>query len=543
MAFCEQCGAKLAPGTRFCEECGAAVEVEEPRKDAAFVVGQLQDENVLCESPFKSGDWKSQWSKVASECGGNELGLIITREGVLLEQVLKEDDDGDEREYNAIINEYINAAKKRGVYYHYLNLDDFAAFNGNGDVDSVIAALREVVNVARPKYLMILGNEDVIDVARWENRAGDGDDEVESDLCYATLDSTTPWNGQEYDFAEIMRVGRIPSYFDEGLDSFASYFRNAQESIGTFEKVVPYGLSAKVWEDESNDEYKEISSSKVDVSPEVTYHNVDGRIPDDANLMFFNLHGNDNAKYWYGQGSDGYPEAFSPVVLEGRSKPYFLGVEACYGARYLGGLEPSQSILQMAMRNKCLAFLGSSKIAFGTPRPKGTCADIVIGDYIKFLAKGKSAGDAYLEGLKRLAADRDSMDDADVKTLAEFALYGDPSARMSSNKDAGGLKGFVKSFGVAKGLHIPMPNIRGAVEMALTEVDEKIEAVIDDFVINNLLRDLKRVGLNAAQQATYKMSNSGLNQKMYRYDNGALAQIAKVYFDDRGKIHKAIISK
>ena len=255
----------------------------------------------------------------------------------------------------------------------------------------------------------------------------------------------------------------------------------------------------------------------------------------------FNLHGSNDTKFWYGQEGRSYPEAFDPSALLGRESPYFLGVEACYGARYLGGLVPDQSIVMTAMRNKCLAFLGSSKIAFGTPRPAGSCADIVIGDYIKCLTQGYSAGDAHLEGLKHLTSKK-SLNDADIKTLAEFALYGDPSVRMMprtsalSDKNSNGL-------GLPKGLHIPMPDVRLAVQMALSEVDAKIEAVIDDYVVRNVMPILKQVGLAAAEQKVYKMQNTGLNQKIYRYRSGDIVQVAKVYFDDGGKINTALISK
>ena len=532
MAFCEQCGARLTPGSRFCEECGAVVEVDAVGKGA----GSDDAAQSFDTSFFKNTTWEIAWEKAASSCGEADLGLIVTRERALLKQTAVES-----REYNLLIDGYISNAKNRGVHYYYLNLEDCAFYRGEGDVDSVVEALRKVVSIARPKYLMILGNEEIIDVARWKNQAEDGDGEVESDLCYSTLDVNTPWNGQKYDFDEVMRVGRLPTFQNEGLQSFAAYFDGAMRYAGTMGRVIPYGLSALVWEDESNDEYKAISSDKVDVSPEVTKNNVKDRISPEANLLFFNLHGSNDTKYWYGQEGRSYPEAFDPSALLGRESPYFLGVEACYGARYLGGLVPDQSIVMTAMRNKCLAFLGSSKIAFGTPRPAGSCADIVIGDYIKCLTQGYSAGDAHLEGLKHLTSKK-SLNDADIKTLAEFALYGDPSVRMMprtsalSDKNSNGL-------GLPKGLHIPMPDVRLAVQMALSEVDAKIEAVIDDYVVQNVMPILKQVGLAAAEQKVYKMQNTGLNQKIYRYRSGDIVQVAKVYFDDGGKINTALISK
>ena len=523
MAFCEQCGALLSAGTKFCEDCGAPVESADK--------GVPQD----CLSHKRSGSgWREEWSSLASSCGSNELGLIITREDELVSQI-----GADAQAFRAMIDAYIASARRWGVCYYYLNLDECDASRGGGEASSVIRALVAVVSEARPKYLMILGNEKIIDVVRWRNHADDGDEIVESDLCYSTLDNETPWNGQRYEYDEILRVGRVPSFRGEGLESFSCYFKNAEREIGGLSRVVPYGLSALVWKDESNDEYSQISLRGVDVSPAVTKDDVGERIDPKTNLMFFNVHGSNDTKYWYGQKGGSYPEAFEPAVLVGRDGSYFLGVEACYGAKYLGGLQPNQSIVLTALRNNCLAFLGSSRIAFGTSEPEGSCADIVIGNYIKYLAKGYSAGDAYIEGLRRLAAHPGSMDDSDIKTLAEFSLYGDPSARMMSSA-----KGVVShQTGVSKGLFIPLPDVRDAVQMALAEVDAKIEAVIDDYVLEHMIPDLKRVGIDSAEQATYKMRNTGLNQKIYKYRGEDFFQVAKVYFDDNGKIHKAIISK
>lgn len=537
MAFCEQCGAELSAGVRFCEECGSPVDYDESSSSVLF--GDDDSPSQFHLNLFNASDWKVRWEEAAESVGDCELGLIITRENALISQL---EGAGADR-FHKELCEYIAKAEDRGIKYYYCDFDACAFHDGDGTVESVVASLRKIVEVARPKYLFILGNEDVIDVARWENQTGDGDETVESDLCYSTLDVCTPWDGQQYNFDEVMRVGRLPSHDGETLYSYCRYFESAKRYIGTIDVVRSYGLSALVWEEESNDEYKEISRDKVDVSPEVTNDDVHSRICDDTNLLFFNLHGSDDTEFWYGQEDSSYPEAFSPTILENRERPYFLGVEACYGARYLDGLSDEESIMMTALRNNCLAFLGSSKIAFGTSRPKGSCADIVVGDYVKYLAKGFSAGDAYVEGLRRLDSDSDDMDDSDIKTLAEFALYGDPSATMGCNKRKCGNKGLFKSTRIAKGLPVPMPDVRRCVQMALAEVDAKIEAIVDDFVVRNLMPELRDLGLGAAKQSIFKMKNTGLNQKIYSLGSGTIRKVAKVYFDDNGRIRKALTSK
>ena len=541
MAFCEECGARLPQGARFCEECGTEVPCSEQVSPTIDKCGQAFHgeivNDLVHEDVFSGTDWQLKWLAIIADSSDVELGIILTRENALLSHI-----GAGKEEFQSQLRLFMDEALRRNVKYVYCNLDTCPFYNGEGDVESVVRGLRRIVNVGRPKYLLILGNEKVIDVARWENHARDSDAEVESDLCYSTLDTSSPWNGQIYDFAEVMRVGRLPSCGNEGLVSFSRYFETVLPT-GSMAAVKAYGLSARVWEEESNDEYRKVSSGRVDVSPEVTKMDVRGRIPVDANLFFFNLHGSNDTRFWYGQAGCNYPEAFCPSVLSGMNQPYFIGVEACYGARYLGGICEDQSIMLKALRNKCLAFLGSSRIAFGTSRPEGSCADVVIGGYITCLARGCSAGDAYVEGLKRLSLHSEPRDDSDIKTLAEFALYGDPSVRMNAGACPHAMEGLSRGVGASKSLAMPMPNVRRSIRLALAEVNAKIEAVIDDFTAQTLLPELKHLGSSEFEQTVFKVEGTGLMQKMYSIVGGPIARIAKVYFDGNGKIHKALVSK
>ena len=529
MPYCEECGAKLSAGVRFCEECGTPVASS--GDEGGFSYASASSFDVFADS-----DWKSNWAAFVEEAAGLETGIILTRQSALLSQV---DMDGDD--FASLISEYAGNCRNRGVAYAYLDLDQFPGANGSS-VSSVVDALRKVVNVARPKYLFILGSEDVVDVIRWEDPTSD-DKNVPSDLCYSTLDTNSPCNGQRYDFDEVVRVGRLPTFPDETADEFTSYFENATLYSGRLGETEPYGLSALVWEDESIDELGAISSKLVDVSPPVDKDSVGQRIGDDVNLMFFNLHGSNGDEYWYGQKERDYPKAFSPQVLADRDGAYMLGVEACYGARFLGGLGPDDSILLTALQNKCLAFLGSSRIAYGASHPEGSCADIVIGTFIEGLADGQSAGDAHCEGLKRLFEDNDAPDDSEIKTLAEFALYGDPSVRMDGFPAQDVQAPPASPRSESRGLHVPMPDVRRAVSMALAQVNAKIGGLVDDFVARNVLPEFGRIGIGAARQKTVKMRNSGLYQKIYTLERGPIRTIAKVYFDGAGRIHKAVVSK
>lgn len=575
MAFCEQCGAKLSPGTRFCEECGAAVENDAPDRKASvgIAVPRVDAEDDSSSSQhhgfdaaadvFSGKDWRTKWKQVADASVGEELGILLTDGENLLNDVCAGGaggwDEFPERfaPYGEMLRNFRASAAKRGVRYYFLDLSR-SWFNEqdqyrSGDIDSILGILRQIVDVARPKYLFILGGENVIPVMTWNDETGD-DATVESDLPYVTLDTTSPWSGQQFSFKNCLRVGRLPSCgapsADEERDFFGYFTATGDRSatvdgIGRLGRIVPYGLSALVWEDESNDEYSRVSNGRVLVSPGVDLDSVS--VPDDANLLFFNLHGSDENKEWYGQAGMNYPKAFAPGLLAYPRTPYFLAVEACYGARYTGGLRPRESVLLTAMRNGCIAFIGSSRIAYGTPVPNGSCADVLIGEYIKRIADGDTAGDAYVSGLGQLAAEMNSPaggDDSTVKTMAEFALYGDPSACTAQNKNAGGMKKLMKAFSSApKGLHIPMPDVRRVSRMALAEVNRKIEALVDDFAMRELGMDGQTKAFGQVRTKSFRSTSRPINLKTYSVGEGIRNRRLRVYFDDKGTVTKALHSK
>lgn len=529
MAFCENCGAKLADSAIFCENCGAKVESDEPPKIVSETVGADASDAFTV---FADRNWRERWRQAAQAASECELGLIVTRERKLTE-ALSEEDPAPFRE---CVGRYISAAKQRGVAYHYLNLEILSV---ESDLQSNLSILRQIVEVARPKYLFLIGNAGVMAVGTWENEACDDDQEVDGDLPYAILDATSPWEGQSFDFKDSLRVGRLPNADDDDLVSFRRYFDYAAEHIGKTGTIVPYGLSALVWQDESQEVFSHISDNEVDVSPEFSVdEHGDGF--ENANLLYFNLHGGEGSECWYGQDDAYYPSAFDPWMMTEVAAPHYIGVEACYGAQYDCSVD--ESILLTALRSGCLAFLGSSKIAYGTPEPEGSCADIIVGEYIREIADGKCAGDALVTGRRRLTAS-DLLDDSDIKTLAEFSLYGDPSACTGKNPNLGAAKCLMKGFlGTSKGLHIPMPDVRRATRLALAEVDAKISAMVDSIVQDQYLSKYGKGDLQISAK-TFRLPALKLNQKIYSVESSVSKQHIKVYFDDSGNIKKTCLSK
>lgn len=535
LSYCENCGAELPAGARFCEECGA--QVDSYNEPTASGLLKESDGNSDYSTTFID-NWSEKWASAAHAAGNDELGIILTDIQALATQLSCSASD-----LQTTIIIYTASAAKRGVHYHLLDLGNNGISSIDGkNVSATVNVLKSIAAVARPKYLLILGNEDIVNVTYWENKCADHDDEVAADLPYATLDTNSPWDGQKYDFSQVLRVGRVPSYKGEQIAQFATYFNNAQSGINSINRIVPYGLSALVWEPASAAQFNKIGSGKINTSPSITLENVKETLPQDANVLFFNLHGSDQTKYWYGQEGASYPETFSPETIKSLRGPYFLGVEACYGARYTDGLNPDESIVLSAMQNGCLALLGSSKIAYGPCVPPATCADIIIGTFLKEVSNGESAGDAYCEALKLLMSSEEP-NDSTIKTLAEFSLYGDPSARTRRNITKSILSKAVAES--SRGIHVPMPDIRRAVNAKLIDADCK--AVL--AYRNNPVKFAANRNFNIAEYLQdvepkyYQVGQTNLYQAVYNKTFGLHKTTVKVYFDESGNVKKELFSK
>ncbi len=530
--FCENCGAPIHGTSRFCEECGAPLPESADAGSSMAAGSAAAGDTKKLASAFNAGTkagWEDAWRNIARSAG-DDLGLILTN----MEQ-LASDFNTSIDEVRSTLIDIMESRRNDGVTYALIDINNNAIDSSDGsDVERNVGLLSTIVNVARPRYLMIIGNENAINVATWDNQSYDGDEQVLADLPYATLDCTSPWEGQKFNLGDAMRVGRIPTYSGESISELRDYFIRVEKYSGKINTIVPFGLSALVWKDESNALYKGISSDRCKTSPNVKNEGVLGEIPAGANLLYFNLHGSDQTKFWYGQEGGTYPTAFSPEAVASLNAPYFIGVEACYGARYTDGLTKSDSIVMSALSSGCLALMGSSMIAYGTSQEPGCCADVVIGRYIKDIAAGCTAGDAYINAIKELTSKSD-LDDAEIKTLAEFSLYGDPSVSTKKRHTAGKL---FKAFGgVKKGLHVPMPDIHRAVHAKLVQVDAKIAGNVQKSVYT------KYAGFEGTEPKFFQMSNTGMLQAAFEKTDGMMKQVLKVYFDDKGKIKKEYHSK
>ena len=545
--FCENCGTKLPADAAFCENCGAAVARDEQIENTEPAVTCTNKVDV---DLFADKGWAKSWEKLLLEKGGCEVGIILTNTSGC--------PDGLKGAYLEAVKKYSEARRDEGVIYCCLDLGCQtvkSAFFGKSQVtlDFALSVLKKVYEVGMPDHLMIVGDREAVPSAKWENGLydggrGDSDKYVDSDVPYITLEAKSLFEGAP--FSPKVGVGRIPSSAKGGFQEALTYFENAENLSMRAKKINAITLSAYEWKRVSQMNFDDIdpdfytcpSSSFVERSE---LDIIDKRRP--YNLLSFNLHGSDRHDYWVsGDGN----AAYSPDCLPTSANVgYVIGTESCYGAKpVIRDSGEAQSTLVSALGDKCLAFFGSTQIAYGIPDTalaggsKPCCADILVGEFVNRVSDGWEFGKAYLSGLSALISSVSGRCTAeDVKTMCSFALYGDPSltltAPVGSKKTAKSAPA-VKSD--TKSLHITMPDVRAIVGKKIAAVSKEIEDRLKAYV--------SRVyeGFEGVTPTYYKIGNKGEYKASYFSEARSEDQISTImnlYFDEDGTVGNVYVSK
>jgi hypothetical protein len=560
--ICKMCGGTLKPDATKCSCCGCFVEdvavdrsalyanykgtpapsvqgkegyYSAPRASAPAAPsrgGKCSGENV-----FANTNWKDIWA--AKRASANKLGIILTNtEGCI-----------NPEPFMQAMNSYIDYKAAHGVEYYVLDIkSQLVTYLSALDVEELTAMLYNIYTVAVPDYLMIVGDSTVIPNAEWYNVCGDGDETVPSDLAYITLDPESPWDGAVYDFENITQVGRIPASPGSGFATAIKYFNNTKAFDG-YSYAKSFAYSALVWEQTSRVEFAHLNPYHV-TSPRYTAENL-GRINSEYNFACFNLHGSDESHAWYGQEGWDYPEAFNKDLLP-QSKGYALLSEACYGARPLY----SNSMVVSAIENNCIAFVGSSMIAYGYADGSLCCADIIAQSFTKSFAAGATAGNAFLGALSALFTPW--MCEQDIKTLAEFALYGDPSVTLI----AGGAKKAARRAAATKCSSVTKDSSRGikllscdgengamgAKGVTLYSFSEEeqahikkmashVSAVGKDYVLK------KCSAMSDVQPKVFKVIGKEEYRAVYTKNDGKVKSVVAMHLDGNGNVKKVYHSK
>lgn len=425
--FCAYCGSPLEPDDYFCPSCGQPT---------------------------------SQCEKSASIC----YCLVLTNSILLSEEL------GNIKPelVMGLVNEYCRRRElASGDSYEVLDLANY----GNPGLDEVVSLVRTKMERHKEiEYLFIIGSASVVPMAHYKDPTYT-DKDIESDFCYSVLNSVFPRDDEPVDTSSWVKAGRLPTY-KGGASALFQYLDRAAPWQPCRGPAASFSLSAQVWEKTSKTILSSFGTGEPYLCPDTGPREVAMLLPQTNALLHFNLHGSSHKESsgWYGQGRSSYPTAFEPGLLK-REHGYMLACEACYGARF-NGYDMRTSGLLSAMNGGCLAFLGSSRIAFGAANGKLLGADVMVSSFLLNLARGSKAGDAMMEA--RLALLKDKLREIELKTLLEFNLFGDPCLRFRS------IQG-MKDVEVKASIPV-LQDVQSLVLSRLTSLSEEARAVFDQHV-------------------------------------------------------------
>ena len=428
--FCGSCGSSLAPYDRFCGVCGAPGNEGRSHPSWASKIDPRTDTCVTLA--WLMGGWRRAEGCRPPALEGAECGLLLASRNGLAEEGVDAD---------AAISVFIAARWSRArVAWHLLDTSEDLGIHPRLDACvHLVAQHRDLLGSHgsnAPVPLLLFGNDRILpmgSVADAANVANEGD--VDTDMPYVLLKTSDLWHGILSTFEPRMSVGRLPVGATFGGSDLARYLSNCEEMERGQPSSMVSGLSAKCWQGASRLVHGQLTGSGKDgrllLSPETSSTNISECIDLESHWFYFNVHGSDADKDWFGQEGSLYPRACSPHFFRLLKAWNIIGVEACYGARFVG-LDIPESAMLSALSGRTVAFVGASRIAYGPPDPPNALADLVVRDFLSQAMEGSSLGEAMNRGRDTVV--HGGFPDADLssKTALEFNLFGDPTVRVAA---------------------------------------------------------------------------------------------------------------
>jgi hypothetical protein len=345
------------------------------------------------------------------------------------------------------VSALVKADKQRGITTRLVALDSATALkpvgasvvSGPGDVAGIKNAIDHIVTAWQPAYLALLGGPDLLQTVNLTNPlwTGDPNDDpdqfIPSDLPYA-CDGPLTFAPSDYR-GPTRVVGRIPDLVgDNDPTALLTQLHAAAQGISLTrlspEPVFP--VSAKVWQQSTSLSIKALP----DVTGAVFTAPPSGPPWAKAQIApvvhFVNCHGGDFDPAWYGQVTPtnwNLPVAIAASGLPGLVSPGTVVVaECCYGTSHWApsAAHGQPSVAMTYLLNGAVGVFGSSTVAYG-PADSNSYADILCQLFVSEVLGGASLGRAVLTARQSFVASQGFLDPTDLKTLAQFALFGDPS--------------------------------------------------------------------------------------------------------------------
>ncbi len=369
--------------------------------------------------------------------------VIVTNSGALKAKYLAQGAASIQKAIGALIQ----ADKARGLQTALVALDDPAfvqqysakAVTDAGDPKQNKAAIDAVYRALAPDYVMILGSYDVVPHQDLKNplytgaNGQDPDELAYGDVPYACEQA---YSQDPADFVGPTRVvGRLPdvtgandpAYLVSLLNTAAGYRNIDPQMVRNY-----FGVTAAVWEQSTR-----LSIANTFGSAQA----LQDVPPDDSNWApdllarpshFFNCHGAPDSAQFYGQpanGADDYPIALDAGYVNGKiAEGAVAAAECCYGGQLypLSATQNQLGICNTYLANKAYGFFASTTVAYG-PSEGNAQADLICQYFLQSVLAGASLGRAALEARQKFVRTASPPNPSDLKTLAQYNLYGDPS--------------------------------------------------------------------------------------------------------------------
>ena len=541
-SFCEECGHKLNPGDIFCEECGNPVENQDTDNKRS------KPQNGVLNWEF----FLSKRSPNSPEVNETCFGILLTN----FKQFETKFGPSGVALLKQHLNQYLDNLKAYGIYYLVLDASDNYlktpnAKNWKQHVSLLCKAIKRVKSQLKESvyFICVLGGDEIIPMPVFDTPVPLGEDkDIDSDLPYSTLSVYSPDEKAEARQPQVA-MGRIPTGIDTSVDTLSRYFKNAIEALGNFQTPKTFGLSAYCWKGASQEVNSRVCNNNLYLSPALTLDNINQHYSPDTNIHYFNLHGGSNTRYWYGDDGQSQPQAFSPRELSQSRVNNVVGVEACYGARFIN-LKTDESVLLTALANRTVSFVGSSRIAIGPSAPPINYADIVIHDFLGHLQNGVPSGEAFVRARQHvLEHNMSTSPQSGLLSLMEFNLFGDPAFTIFSDteknmsaKSAPEQKIFVdadalcdfpeQDLELPKEIRTTQNSLYGMVSQAVDAAQQRITELINKKVWEKY-PDFKNISPSCLK---FNFGGKSYNQLAYHKKQDVFDKVLLVDYDSQGTI-------
>ena len=454
--FCPECGNRIEDqNIHFCPECGARIE---------------QESNTEKKAPVKPHPQ-----------GMSMHGLIFTNLGLLAEKT-----GTDEQSLMAIFDAFIRQKREYGISYKLVDAGNYtyrkSGFWGTSkkvhlkitsplwDYMDILMDVHNGEQAAGDEisqYLFIIGGSDIIPMPCIHHYIPNdsNDDSIDTDMLYAYPYGkemiTLLENQAAFTYDQLFFVGRLPLGEDASLEDLCGYLeRNIDYSNG-FPMNEAYGqcdphwkkVSSYVANDLLNGNYfRDLSRylspdhyyNRLLLSPMVVEGNLQQVFHTNASLYYFNLHGGEGlesrgyAGVMLNKEEYGALPAIEPEHMMTCEEPNIVISEACYGGRFIG-LDQHHSMMLASLFTNTLAFVGSSRVAWGAvddaSSPQSgvsvSYADIIAGYFISAILQGYTVAEALFIARSAVLQGTVPGDPHAALTVVEFNLFGDPMTTMN----------------------------------------------------------------------------------------------------------------